>query len=76
LSVGAIRLQDPKLVGNEFHLELHSPVGLRFEVQSSTNLTTWAVVGLVTNTLGAVQITEQAGVGVPWRFYRASLLLP
>lgn len=76
LSTGAIWMRNPRRVGNEFQLELHSPTGLRFEVQSSTNLISWNSVGVVTNTLGQVTFTDSNADGPSWRFYRALLLAP
>ena len=47
-------------------------VGYQFE--ASTNLLSWSVIGIVTNTSGTVQFTDAAATNIPARLYRAVLL--
>lgn len=74
LSPGLITLQNITLSGYQCAMVLHSPPGLRFQIEASTNLLNWSGVAVVTNVLGTVQYQDQLGAGVPRRFYRARLL--
>ena len=76
LSTNAIRLHDPKRIGNQFQYAVQSPPGLRFEIQASTNLVNWVGIRMATNTSGTVIITDSAPPSMPKRFYRALLVVP
>jgi hypothetical protein len=69
----------PVLVANQqsftpqgFRFSLLSGTGLTYQVQGSTNLFSWANLGVVTNTTGEAQFTDPAGTNLPLRFYRAT----
>jgi hypothetical protein len=75
LSASSIRLQNFKWIGIAFQLEVQSPPGLQFDVQTSTDLVSWSGLGTISNALGTVQYTDLQATNSPKRFYRA-LLLP
>jgi hypothetical protein len=45
--------------------------GAQYSIVGTTNLLDWIAVGIVTNTHGAVQLSDPAGMYLPRRFYRA-----
>ena len=75
LPASSIWLQNPDRVGDAIQLVLHSPAGLRFEIQTSTNFASWSALATITNTLGTVQYTDTLAIDSPVHFYRA-LLVP
>jgi hypothetical protein len=74
LSAPAIFFEPPKLVGNSIQLVLHSPVGARIEMQTSTNLTSWSALAVITNSLGTIQYTNPLPANSPKSFFRARQL--
>jgi len=69
----------PVLVANQqsftpegFRFSLLSGPGLTYQVQGSTNLSSWVNLGTVTNATGETQFTDPAGTNLPLRFYRAT----
>ena len=75
---GRLRLEGPQfLPGAVARIMLTSPdVGQRFELHFSTDLRTWATLGVVTNTAGTLEFTHTVPAGEPRRFYRAVLVRP
>ena len=59
---------------NQFHLSLTTPLGAILQVQSSTNLTDWLPLTLLTNLTGSVEFNDSAAPPRSQRFYRAVLL--
>ena len=55
-------------------LVLRSPPDLRFDIQTSTNLTDWSQLMAVTNVSGSFAFTNSLITNVPRVFYRAKLL--
>jgi hypothetical protein len=45
-----------------------------FSIEASTNLTSWAEVGRITNSTGSATFSDSTAAGLPWRFYRLKLL--
>jgi hypothetical protein len=44
---------------------------LVWQIQGSTNLQDWEILGLITNTPGVFQFLDPAANSMPWRFYQA-----
>jgi hypothetical protein len=64
----------PQTVGPEgFRMLLTGTTGVVFQVQGSSNLAAWTMLGNFTNQNGSLQITDQTAVGSSKRFYRAVL---
>ena len=74
LSPGLISLQNIEVNGYQCAMELHSPPGLRFAIEASTNLLNWSEAGVVSNAQGTVTYQDLPGASMPRRFYRARLL--
>ena len=66
-----LRIASTTAKTNTVDILLPSPVGARFTVQASTNLTTWVNVGTITATAQGARYTEPAGTAR--RFYRFRL---
>jgi hypothetical protein len=56
-----------------FTLSIAGELGLRYEVQRSTNLAGWSVVGAVTNLLGTAQWWDSSPPSANLAYYRAVL---
>ena len=63
-----------QLQAGQFHLNLTTPLGAILQVQSSTNLTDWLPLTLLTNTTGTLEFQDPDAVARPQRFYRAILM--
>ena len=74
ITSGVIWLDKPGMRGSGYQWVLHSPPGLRFELQASTNLTTWTALQVITNIVGATPCTDALATNWPKRFYRAKLI--
>jgi hypothetical protein len=57
--------------GTTVALALRGDVGAVYELQASSNLVDWAVVGIVTNELGQCSWTDPEAGSVRAKFYRA-----
>ncbi|MDB6112392.1 MAG: exported protein of unknown function [Pedosphaera sp.] len=71
-----LRVDRPGLEGftpEGFRLTLVSDPMSHYEIMSSTNLSTWTSLGVVTNTSGEVQITDPAAAQSRAGFYKAIL---
>ena len=58
-----------RLGGGQYQFTINSPPGQVFQVQVSTNLTTWTLLRSVTNTTGALVFTDSSAAGTH-QFYR------
>jgi len=58
-----------------FVMTISGDYGGRFEVDGSSNLVNWTVLGVVTNSYGSFEFIDSAAVNLPRRFYR-SVMLP
>ena len=74
LSPGGIIFDPPIVISNKVKLVLRSPPDLRFDIQTSTNLTDWSQLMAVTNVSGSFAFTNSLITNVPRVFYRAKLL--
>ena len=63
-----------QLQAGQFRLNLTTPLDAILQVQSSTNLTDWLPLTLLTNTTGSLQFQDPAPAAKFQRFYRAILL--
>lgn len=71
----SIWLEQPhRPVDGSVQLVLHSPPGLDFVIEASTNLAMWSEVARVTNTPGRAQYSDELIADSPRRFYRAMAL--
>ncbi|MBE0540981.1 MAG: cadherin-like domain-containing protein [Verrucomicrobia bacterium] len=69
-----ILLGSPSLQGgNQFSMTITGPVGA-YQVEFSTNLTSWSAVRVLTNITGVVPFTDEVPHHAPARFYRAFLM--
>ncbi|GDY23243.1 hypothetical protein LBMAG56_45900 [Verrucomicrobiota bacterium] len=77
-SPGLLRLDAPQILpGAVARIVLTShDLGQRFELHFSTNLLTWATLGVRTNTTGTLEFTHTVPDDEPRRFYRAILVRP
>ena len=60
-----------RLGDGTFQFIVNGLAGRVYEIDSSTNFTNWASIGLVVNTNGAVTFTDQAATNFLRQFYRA-----
>ena len=60
-----------RLGDGTFQFIVNGLAGRAYEIDSSTNFTNWASIGLVVNTNGAVTFTDQAATNFLRQFYRA-----
>ena len=74
LSPGPIMFDPPSIISNKVQLVLRSPPALRFDIQTSTNLSDWSQWTTVTNISGTVAFTNVLATNIPRVFYRAKLL--
>jgi Ig-like domain-containing protein len=63
-------LASAKLVNGQLQLTMQAAPGQRIEVQTSTNLTNWAMIGALTNTSSAATFIDPAATNFNLRFYR------
>jgi signal transduction histidine kinase len=70
----SVWFEQPKLVGNEIHLLLHSQPGLKLEMQASTDLIGWSGLEVITNTLGTVEYTNVLTTNFPANYFRTRVL--
>lgn len=69
-----VRIQSAGVVdGRTFELAWAAPVGTRFVVEASANLTTWTQVGTVTASAEGAKFTEVQPPDASPRFYRVGL---
>jgi len=59
------------LTESGLRLTLAGELGGQFQLEASTNLTNWAVITTLTNSMGRMQFTDPAVTNTPIRFYRA-----
>jgi hypothetical protein len=72
LSVFPLRLIQPTWhPDGRFHLNFQGESGFRFEILTSSNLTTWEPLLLLTNETGAGELNDTTATNQPQRFYRA-----
>jgi Leucine-rich repeat (LRR) protein len=71
---GQSYLENPSRLGSNIQFALQSAPNLRFEIQASTNLTSWTSLALITNTIGMAQYTTPMLVNSFQCFYRAKLV--
>ena len=57
-----------------FAMTLSGPVGQRFAIQVSANLSSWTTVSTLTNTTGTVTYADPGSTNLDRRFYRAMIL--
>jgi hypothetical protein len=74
LQGGSVRLEGPYPLSNGVQLVIHSPPGLRIEMQASTNLASWSPLALLTNVHGTVYYTDRVAASFPMRSYRAAVI--
>jgi len=60
-----------RLGDGTFQFIVNGLAGRAYEIDSSTNFTNWASIGLVVNTNGAVTFIDQAATNFLRQFYRA-----
>jgi hypothetical protein len=60
------------LKSNGLRFTLTGEWGVTYEIQASSNLTTWGSAGFVTNTFGTSQFSDTSGVSANGKFYRAA----
>ena len=68
--IGALGFQ----ANGQFGMTLTGPVGQRFAIQVSPDLSNWTTVATVTNTTGTVPYVDPASASLSGRFYRAMIL--
>jgi internalin A len=74
LAASTIWIEQVSLAANgSVQLILHSQTMTSFEIQTSTNLSSWSALTTITNTLGAVSYADVLATNSAARFYRAVL---
>lgn len=58
-----------------FQFSILGDIGDHYQIEGSTNLLNWMMLGTVTNSFGTLQFIDSATTNIPYRFYR-SLTLP
>jgi hypothetical protein len=73
LAIKKVILKTGTLTGPGFSLVATGTTRTAFQIEASTNLKDWGVIGVYSNASGAVPITNVNVTGVSARFYRAVL---
>jgi Leucine-rich repeat (LRR) protein len=76
LSASSLRFDTPILNNSLVLLVMRGPAGQQFQLQSSTNLSTWTTLDIVTNSTGVLPYTLPRATNSSRVFFRAHALFP
>jgi hypothetical protein len=67
----AAQLADVRVDSGSVELRLAGEAGVRYRVESSTDLSEWTEVGVYSDASGSVIVSEPVPADAPRKFYRA-----